>query len=76
MPKKAKVAKKAVVKELPPGWLDDLPREDQEAITAILGKPISVVRDDEDGRVVLEFDDKQGDTHFIYVEPEFVEFPK
>jgi len=76
MPKKAKVAKKAVVKELPPGWLDDLPREDQEAIIAIVGQPISLLGFDEDGRAELEFTDNHGVIHFIYVDPNFVENPK
>ena len=76
MSKKAKVAKKAVVKKLPLGWLDDLPREDQEAITAIVGKPISVLGYDDVGRIELEFTDKQGDTHFIWLDPKFVGVPK
>jgi len=76
MAKKAKVAKKAVVKMLPPGWLDDLPREDQAAITAIVGKPISFLGYDQDGRAELEFTDGQGTFHTIWLQPRFVESPK
>ena len=39
MPKKLKVDENAVLKKLPPGLIDNLPADDQEAIIAIVGKP-------------------------------------
>ena len=66
----------AVLKELPPGFIDDLPAEDQAAIAAIVGKPISLLGYDEDGRAELEFTDKEGIIHFIYVHPRFIGIPK
>jgi hypothetical protein len=61
-----------LLKELPPGFLDDLPREDQDAINAILGKPILLCEYDADGRAELEFTDRTGQIHFIYVNPAFL----
>jgi hypothetical protein len=65
---------------IPPGRLDGLPHEDQNAIVAIVGKPVLLVGYDEDGRAELHFDDpfdgRPGDcshTHSIWVAPEFVE---
>jgi hypothetical protein len=69
-----------VLTSLPPGLLDGLPQEDQNAIVAIVGKPVLLVGYDEDGRAELHFDDpfdgRVGDyshTHSIWVAPEFVE---
>ena len=76
MAKKLKLAKLAVLKELPPGLIDGLPLGDQKAIKEVVGEPISFAGYDEDGRVELEFTDKQGVIHFIYVQPKFVEYPK
>jgi hypothetical protein len=61
-----------ILTEVPPGMLDDLPAEDQEAITEIVGKPVLLVEYDEDGRAELEFQDRNGNFHFIYVSPEFI----
>jgi hypothetical protein len=61
-----------VLTQVPPGMLDDLPSEDQEAITRVVGKPILLSGYDEDGRAELEFQDRNGNFHFIYVGPEFV----
>jgi hypothetical protein len=65
---------------IPPGLLEGLPEEDQNAIVAIVGKPVLLVGYDEDGRAELHFDDpfdgRPGDyshTHSIWVAPEFVE---
>ena len=57
---------------VPPGMLNDLPTEDQKAITEVVGKPILLTGYDEDGRAELEFQDESADTHFIYVSPEFI----
>jgi hypothetical protein len=61
-----------VLTEIPPGLLDDLPMEDQEAITEQIGKPVTLNEYDEDGRAELEFKDKKGTIHFIYVNPDFI----
>ena len=69
-----------VLTRIPPGLLDGLPLEDQNAIVAIVGKPVMLVEYDEDGRAELHFDDpldpRNGDhshTHSIWVAPEFIE---
>jgi hypothetical protein len=62
----------AVLEEVPQGLLDALPKEDQQAIFEIVGKPIRLNKYDEDGRAELEFTDQHGVIHFIYVRPEFL----
>ena len=63
---------------LPPGLIDGLPEEDQCAIAAMVGKPVTFVGYDEDGRAELEFDDPftreptGSHTHSIWVKPEFI----
>jgi hypothetical protein len=64
---------------VPPGLLDGLPGEDQRAIVAMVGKPVTLVGYDEDGRAELEFDDPfrprtehASCTHTIGVRPEFI----
>lgn len=59
---------KVILTGLPPRFLDDLPIEDQEAIRAVIGKALVLNEYDEDGRAELEFRDKNGVVHFIYVE--------
>ena len=76
MPKKLKGGEVAVLKELPPGFINDLPPEDQAAITEIVGKPISLLGYDKDGRAELEFTDQQGIFHTIYVLPKFIGHPE
>jgi hypothetical protein len=61
-----------VLEEMPPGLLDSLPKEDQQAICEIVGKPIRLNKYDDDGRPELEFTDQHGVIHFIYVRPEFL----
>ena len=63
---------KVVLIAVPSGMLNDLPTEDQKAITKVVGKPILLTGYDEDGRAELEFQDDSADTHFIYVSPEFI----
>jgi hypothetical protein len=63
---------KVVLTAVPPGMLDDLPTEDQQAIADVVGKPIPLTGYDEDGRAELEFQDANADFHFIYVSPEFI----
>jgi hypothetical protein len=64
---------------IPPGLLNGLPQEDQNAIVAIVGKPVLLVGYDEDGRAELLFDDpfdirtdEHSHTHSIWVAPEFI----
>lgn len=65
---------------IPPGLLEGLPQEDQNAIVAIVGKPVLLVGYDEDGRAELHFDDPfdartddYSHSHSIWVAPEFIE---
>ncbi len=61
---------KVVLVSLPDGFLDDLPHEDQVAITDMIGVPISLVGYDEDGRAELEFVEpaRPGHHHTIWVD--------
>ncbi len=61
-----------VLIEVPLGLLDDLPTEDQEAISNIVGKPVVLNEYDDDRRAELEFKDANGNSHLIYVRPEFI----
>ena len=61
-----------VLNGLPPGFLDDLPLEDQDAISKAVGKPITLNGYEDDGRAELEFEDTQGVIHIIYVDPKFI----
>jgi hypothetical protein len=65
---------------IPPGLLDGLPQEDQNAIMAMIGKPVLLVGYDEDGRAELHFDDPfdvrtddYSHSHSIWVATEFIE---
>jgi hypothetical protein len=60
-----------VLAEVPDGLLEGLPREDQIAIIEIVGKPVRLVKYT-DGEAELEFTDKHGNTHFIYVNLRFI----
>jgi len=74
--KKPKTSKIAVLTRVPPGLLDDLPIEDQRAISDIVGKPVLFNGYDEDGRAELEFTERSGVIHTIWVRPEFVKTSK
>jgi hypothetical protein len=69
---KPKPGHRIILIELPPGFLHDLPQEDQQAIEDVLGKPIRLSDYDADGRAELEFRDRNGCLHKIYVSPEFI----
>jgi hypothetical protein len=69
---KLKPGDTVVLTAVPPGMLDGLPSEDQQAITEIVGKPILLTQFDEDGRAELEFQDRNGYFHVLYVKPEFI----
>jgi hypothetical protein len=61
-----------VLMEVPPGMLDDLPPEDKQAINEVVGKPVLLSEYDEDGRAELEFKDRHGNFHSIFVAPGFI----
>ena len=69
---KPRSGQKVVLIGLPEGFIDDLPEDDQRAITAVLGKPIILNGYDEDGRAELEFTDNQDVIHTIYVDLRFI----
>lgn len=54
------------------GFPDGLPHEDQQALQDVVGKSVILNGYDEEGRAELEFCDKQGLRHFIYVDPRFI----
>jgi len=72
---KPKPGDMVILTALPPGFLDDLPEEDQRAITEVIGKAI-LLREYEDGRAVLDFREKNGTYHSLYVSPEFIKAAK
>jgi hypothetical protein len=71
-----KPGQKVVLKELPPGFVDGLPEEDQKAISAIVGVPVKLSGYDEDGRLELEFVEANGTFHHIYVDRQYVKATK
>jgi hypothetical protein len=73
--RKPKPGERVILTELPPGFLDDLPAEDQLAISKVVGKPIKLLAYDTDGRAELEFEDANGVFHAICVKPSFVKLP-
>jgi hypothetical protein len=70
--KKAKPGDAVVLIKVPPGLLRGLPREDQRAISKIVGKPIIFAGYDDDGRAELEFWETDHVGHSIFVNPKFV----
>jgi hypothetical protein len=61
-----------VLKEVPRGLLDGLPIADQRAISEIAGRPVRLNEYDSEGRAELEFTDREGVIHFIYVSPDAI----
>ncbi|HLW97768.1 MAG TPA: hypothetical protein VKR82_03910 [Candidatus Acidoferrales bacterium] len=70
--KKLKSGEIVALTELPPGFIDDLPVEDQQAITEIVGRPIVFNGYDEIGRAELQFTSRDGNLHFIFINPKFI----
>jgi hypothetical protein len=64
---------KAVLLKVPPGFIDDLPAEDQRALSKIVGKPVRFSGYDELGQAELEWRERNGTFHTIWVKPEFVQ---
>ena len=58
-----------VFSEVPPALIDGLPEEDQQAILDAVGKPVLFNEIDEYGRAELEFMDRKGIIHFIWLDP-------
>ena len=53
--------------------MDDPPDEDQYAIKDIVCQPVFLHEYDDTGRAKLEFNDREGHTHFIFVAVDFIE---
>ena len=68
-----KPGQEVVLKELPSGFLDDLPAADKRAICSMIGGPILLKGYDGSQRAELEFTEAEGVHHFIYVHPKFIE---
>lgn len=67
-----KPGNRVILTELPPGFLHDVPEEDQQAIRDSVGKPVRLNEYDADGRAELEFKDRNGCFHTLCVGPEFI----
>jgi hypothetical protein len=74
--RKAKPGDTVVLIELPPGFLEGLPSGDQAAISEMVGKSLLWVENDEAGRAELEFRDREGVVHYIYVSPTMIALSK
>jgi hypothetical protein len=57
---------------LPSGFIDDLPIEDQTALSEAIGAQIVFNEYDDIGRAELQFISRDGVLHFIWVEPKFI----
>lgn len=66
------MSQQVVLMALPQEFLDDLPVEDQAAISKAVGKTITLNGYEVDGRAELEFSDAEGVIHTIYVDPKFI----
>lgn len=73
---KPKPGDAVVLTEVPPGLLEDLPMEDQRAISEIVGKPVLLRAYDDDGRAEIEFTGSDGVIHFIYVSSDFIKLAR
>lgn len=61
-----------ILKRLPEHFLDGLPADDQIAIQAAVGTPMTHVGTDQHGRAELEFRDAAGDIHTIWIDEALV----
>ena len=69
---KPKPGSKVALKALPPGFIDDLPEEEQRAISARIGRPIMLMGYDRDGRAELEFMAQDDSIHTLCVDLKFL----
>jgi hypothetical protein len=67
-----KAGQKVILTTLPAGFVDDLPEEDQRAVSAVVGTAILLVGFDDIGRAELEFQEQDGTYHKIFVAQEFI----
>jgi hypothetical protein len=67
-----KAGQKVILTTLPAGFVDDLPEEDQRAVSAVVGTAILLVGFDDIGRAELEFQEQDGTYHKIFVAREFI----
>jgi len=58
-----------VFTEVRPSLIEGLPEEDQRAILDAVGKPVLFNEVDAYGRAELEFRDREGIIHFIWLDP-------
>ena len=63
---------RAILTTIPPGFLDGLESDVQDAVKGIVGKPVTFAGHDQYGHAELEFIDKNGINHSIWVDPAFV----
>ena len=61
-----------ILTAIPRGMLDDLPEDDQRAIKEIVGRPVLLSEYDDVGRAEIEFTDRSGQLHSLFVAPEFI----
>lgn len=61
-----------ILTQVPLGLTDGLRMEDQRAIYAAVGKKALLNSYDDSGRAELEFRDKHGVVHYIYVSPDVI----
>jgi hypothetical protein len=61
-----------VLTGVPPELLEGLPREDQAAIVEVVGEQVLLVGYEDDGRAKLQFTDKYGTIHFVFVNPTLI----
>ena len=66
------IGQKVFLNVLPPGLLGGLLEEDQAAIRAIIGRPVTLAGYSF-GQAELEFVDSAGDEHTIWVEPSLLQ---
>lgn len=69
---KPKLGDKVVLKALPAGFIDDLPEDEQRAISARVGRPIMLMGYDRDGKAELEFMAQDDSIHTLYVDLKFI----
>jgi hypothetical protein len=62
---------RVVLSRIPPSLLGGLPSEDEAAIQAVVGKPVTLVGFSF-GQAELEFTDSDGDEHTIWVDAELI----
>ena len=66
---KSKAGDLVLLKTLPPGFVDDLPRSEQVAILNAVGSAVLLLGYDDDGRAELQFADATtGFIHSIFVD--------